>query len=250
MAHTRRMRGSERLDHDVIHVLTRPCIAGTFWVDLEPARAWLEARDASERLTWTHLIVKAAALAALQAPELHRMYGWGRALDPAHADVGVSVLGERIVTPVVVVRAADTLSPGQIRDVLRQAVPQAQAEERAGTALVDRWWWVVPLAWVRRRLTRLVLSFPGVRRKLVGTIQVSNIGFFGFEHAHVPMVGELLLVTGAVEKRVVAGDDDLPLARLGMVCSIHASHTKLNGETGGRFVRAFRELLAHPDRLA
>jgi hypothetical protein len=89
----RRLRGIEAWQRDVIAVLTRPAVVGEFRVRLDAAARRVGQAD-GPKLTWTHLFIKAAALAAVSSPALHRMYGPFGVLEPGHADVGVSVEGQ------------------------------------------------------------------------------------------------------------------------------------------------------------
>jgi hypothetical protein len=102
---------------------------------------------------------------------------------------------------------------------------------------------------LRRFLIRRVLASPIRRRKLVGTIQISDLNPFGIDDATVPLVGELLLMSGAVRKAIVPGDADEPVAKLGATFVLHGSHLKMNGRTAGSFMATFRSLLLHPERL-
>jgi pyruvate/2-oxoglutarate dehydrogenase complex dihydrolipoamide acyltransferase (E2) component len=247
------IRGAEALEADVIKVLSRPVMGGRFWVDLENARRWIEERRATregDELTYTHLFVKAAGMAVMASPNLHRMYGVLRCLEPAAADVGVSVAAEGALAPVVVLPAADRMSVDDIARELRERAARARAEDPRTRTLIDRFVYVVPLPFLRRLLVRLVFSNARLRRKLVGTIQLTNVGFTGADDCYVSMVGELLLGCGIVEKRVLVDENDRPCVRTGAVFTLQGSHRKLTGLTGRPFVARFRELLAAPQQLA
>jgi hypothetical protein len=239
------IRGAEALEADVISALTRPAMFGRFWVDLENARRWLEERRAAgnpEELTYTHLFVRAAALAAMASPDLHRMYGWFRCVDPGAADIGVSVACEGILAPVVVLAAADRMSVTEIARELREKAAQARRDDPRVRKLADRFVPFLPIPFLRRFLIRLAFSSPSFRRRMVGTIQITNIGLAEAEDCHVPMAAEIILCCGVVEKRVVV--------RTGAVFTLNGSHRKLTAVTGRPFVERFRRLLASPEELA
>jgi pyruvate dehydrogenase E2 component (dihydrolipoyllysine-residue acetyltransferase) len=245
------VRPIEALQRDVIAVLTRPVVVGRFWVNLEAAQRFARdpGPDLPPRLTLTVLLAKAAALSALASPGLHRMYGPLKALDPAHADVGVSVEGQELLAPVVVLREADRKGLGELAESLKVLASEAREKEIRDVALIHRYLKLLPIPSLRRLLLRLFWQSPRVRRQAVGTIQFSNIGHFGIDSAEVPVVGELLLVGGVVHRRPAVAADGAIVSETGAEFTIHGSHRKLNGRTGGEFIGTFRRLLAEPERL-
>jgi hypothetical protein len=250
---TRWISGAEAFEADVIAVLTRPAMQLQFWVDLENVGTFLDAqRNAGDgpALTYTHLFVKAAGMAAMASPDLHRMYGPLRCLQPAVADVGVSVAAEGLVAPTVVLPGADRMTVDEIARQLREGAARARRDDPGARAWANRLVPFFPLPALRRLLIRLAFSSPNVRRRTVGTIQLTNVGLTGGESCYVPMVGELLLACGAVGKRVVPDEMDRPVVRTGAQFSLMASHRKISAVTVRPFVARFRELLAAPEKLA
>ncbi|MCB9665445.1 MAG: hypothetical protein H6732_15135 [Alphaproteobacteria bacterium] len=235
MSETRWKTGLETLDADVVAVLTGPVIHVRFEVDLEPCAPLL-----ADGLTWTPVILKAGALAAMAAPDLHRMHGTWRVLEPAACDVGVSVAGEGLLAPVVVLPAVDRMPLGEIAGLLAERAAVARAEEARSHALVNAVIPWFPFPWLRRALVRWLFSSPARRRRMVGSLQVTNIGLSDADIAYVPMTAELLLVVGAI--RTVDG-------RRRVTLGIQASHLKLNAVTVRPFLRRFREVIAQPELL-
>jgi hypothetical protein len=125
---------------------------------------------------------------------------------------------------------------------------QARIEETRMRALVDRCLWLFPFPHLRRLLIRAWFASPRRRRRAVGTIQISVLDRFGIDAGQVPVVAELLLVCGAVRGRVELQPDGRLATRKGAQFCIHGSHRKLNGESGGRFIERFREVLQDPAR--
>jgi pyruvate/2-oxoglutarate dehydrogenase complex dihydrolipoamide acyltransferase (E2) component len=240
----------EVFERDLISVLSRPVVVGEFRVDLERAEAFVAARRAAGApVGYTTLYVKAAALSALEAPALRRMDGHWRVHELATIDVGVSVLSRRsMVGPVVVVERADTKSLDEIEAERKLKTRQARADADRYKALIDRYLRFVPAKSLRRAIIRAFLAAPRRRRGAVGTIQISNLDGFGIDRAHVPLVGELLLVAGEIGREVTAEGERIVIRRSAWF-TIHGSHRKLNGQTCGAFIRRFRALLADPERL-
>jgi pyruvate/2-oxoglutarate dehydrogenase complex dihydrolipoamide acyltransferase (E2) component len=232
----------------VISALTRVTAEARFWGDLEDASKFLQA-EGKGVISFVHLYVKAAALAVLASPFLHRQFGLFRVTEPAHAAVGVSAAGRRVLAPVVVIDEADKKSLQDIATELGEKASRARSEERKAIPRLDQWMWTFPFPALRRFITRWVLLSPRRRRKILGTIQVSDLSHFGIDMGYSSVVGELLLLCGSVDKRVVVGGDDLPAVRTGAWFTLQGSHQKVNGRTAGKFIARFRELLAHPETL-
>jgi pyruvate dehydrogenase E2 component (dihydrolipoamide acetyltransferase) len=247
---SRRLRGVEAWHRDIISALSAPAVVGQFWVELDAAQRLVRGSAPGEgKLTLTHLFAKAAALSALSSPALHRMYGPFGALDPAHADVGVSVEGQEVLAPVVVLREADRKPLVEIARELRALAAEARERDARDAVLFDRYLKLFPFPQLRRLLIRAVLSSAKARRLAAGTLQFSNIGHFGIDAAQVPVVVELLLVGGVVQRRPVADEEDRVRVALGAEFTLHGSHRKVNGQTAGQFIRTFRSLMAQPERL-
>ena len=249
---SRRLRPFEAFERDIIASLTRPAVVGEFWVDLEAVEQRLEAQRgaAAERLTFTHYFVKAAALAVRDVPELRRIYGRWRVLEPSQIDVGMSVEApDTMLAPVVIIEHADTKPVTEIARDVRSKARRARVDARRVQALASRYLRVIPFPPIRRALIRAVLANARWRRRAVGTIQLSTLDHFGIDSAHVPLAAELLLVAGAVERQARVEGRDRIVIRTGAQFTLHGSHTKVNGRTAGAFIHRFRGLLAAPEHL-
>jgi pyruvate/2-oxoglutarate dehydrogenase complex dihydrolipoamide acyltransferase (E2) component len=247
----RRLRPVEALQRDIIAVLTRPAVVGRFWVDLEQAQRFAREPGSSlpHKVPLTPLLVKAAALAAVASPRIHRMFGPWSVVEPEHADVGVSVDGQEILSPVAVLREANRKPLAELAEELKVLAQEARQKEGRDIILVNRYLKLFPFPPLRRLLIRAFWTSPQIRRQAVGTIQFSNIGHFGIESAEVPVVGELLLVCGVLQRKPVVGAQGDVVAGTGAEFTIHGSHRKINGQTAGQFVAAFRRHLAEPQSL-
>jgi pyruvate/2-oxoglutarate dehydrogenase complex dihydrolipoamide acyltransferase (E2) component len=250
---SRRLRPVEAFERDVIASLTRPVVAAEFWVDLEAVEQRLEAlRGATPPagLTFTHYYVKAAALAVRDVPELRRIYGAWRVLEPSHVDVGVSVdAPDVILAPVIVIEAADTKPLADIARDVRSKAQLAREDSRRVQALINRYLRLLPIPPVRRALIRGVLANARWRRRAVGSIQVTRLDRFGIRAVPVALTAELLLVAGAIERQPRVEGRDAIVIRTGAHFTLHGTHRKMNGRTTGAFIQRFRTLLAAPEQL-
>jgi pyruvate/2-oxoglutarate dehydrogenase complex dihydrolipoamide acyltransferase (E2) component len=245
---SRRLRPIEAVERDIVVALTAPTAACEFWVDLEEAARFVRERHAAAPtpLTLTHLYIKAAACAVVRVPDLHRMYGPFSAIDPAHADVGVSVLAGAMVEPVVVIQQANLKPLAVIASELRSRAAAARADAQRFRLLVDRYLWLFPFPRLRRAAIRAFLASARRRRQLIGTIQLSSMGRFDLRTSYLPMVPDILLIAGVASRQACVEGTDRIVARTGAMFALHGSHRKLNGRTAGAFVSHFRTLLQDP----
>jgi pyruvate dehydrogenase E2 component (dihydrolipoamide acetyltransferase) len=192
-------------------------------VDLAAAMRWLADRNASrpvaERVLPAALLLKAAARAAREVPELNGF--WREGFDPApsvHLGVAVSLRGGGLVAPAV--HDADRLSIDEVMAALKDLVGRA----RAG------------------RLRSSEMSDP--------TITVTNLGDEGADEVYgviyPPQVA--LVGFGKVAERPWAVDGLLgvrPTVRV----TLSADHRACDGHLGSRFLAAIDRLLQAPEEL-
>ena len=193
-------------------------------VDMTAAVAWLHQRNRelaiSERLVPAALLLKAAALAARQVPELNGYWEDDR-FTPAgavHLGVPISLRGGGLLTPAI--RDAADLPPSELMARLRDLVVRARAGRLRRAELAD------------------------------ATITVTNLGDQGVEAVFgVIFPPQVALVgIGKVAERPVAVNG-LVGARPAVVTTLSADHRASDGYTGARFLAAMSDLLQRPEEL-
>jgi pyruvate dehydrogenase E2 component (dihydrolipoyllysine-residue acetyltransferase) len=193
-------------------------------VDMTTAVAWLHQRNRelaiSERLVPAALLLKAAALAARQVPELNG-YWEDDQFTPAeavHLGVPISLRGGGLLTPAI--RHAADLPPGELMARLRDLVLRARAGRLRRAELTD------------------------------ATITVTNLGDQGVEAVFgvifPPQVA--LIGIGKVADKPVAVNGMVG-ARPAVVTTLSADHRASDGYTGARFLAAMSDLLQRPEEL-
>jgi pyruvate dehydrogenase E2 component (dihydrolipoamide acetyltransferase) len=193
-------------------------------VDLTTAMNWLHERNrelpVAGRLVPAALLLKAAALALRQVPELNG-YWQDDHFNPGdgiHLGVAISLRGGGLVTPAI--HAADGLTLAELMASLKDLVTRA----RAG------------------RLRRAELT--------EATITVTNLGDQGVEAVfgviYPPQVA--LVGVGRVAERpfAMAG---LIGARPVVVTTLSADHRATDGFTGARYLTMMADLLQRPEDL-
>jgi len=193
-------------------------------VDLTRALAWLTERNAArgvgDRLVPAALLLKAAALAARQVPQVNGSYvdDAFRPADHVHLGVAVSLRGGGLVAPAI--HDADQLG----LDALMAALKDVVARARSG------------------RLRASQMSDP--------TLTVTNLGERGVEEVqgviYPPQVA--LVGFGTVVERPWVADGTLGVHPV-VVATLAADHRVTDGHTGGRFLAAVDALLQDPGRL-
>jgi pyruvate/2-oxoglutarate dehydrogenase complex dihydrolipoamide acyltransferase (E2) component len=193
-------------------------------LDLRAALAWMqlvnEQRPVSSRLVPSALLLKAAAVAARDVPEINGFFTDGvfRPSPAVHLGVAVALRQGGMVAPAI--HDADTMPV----DVLMQKLRDLVSRARAG------------------RLQRAEVADP--------TITVTNLGDLGVESVYgviyppqVAMVG-----LGRVVEQPWAQDGMLGV-RPAVTATLSADHRVSDGLRGGRFLSRMDELLQKPEEL-
>jgi pyruvate dehydrogenase E2 component (dihydrolipoyllysine-residue acetyltransferase) len=193
-------------------------------IDLSRAMAWLHDRnrelDVTERLVPAALLLKAAAVAARQVPQLNGYWtdDQFRPAESVHLGVAISLRGGGLVTPAI--HDAAGLTPLDLMNKLRDLVTRARTGRLRGSELTD------------------------------ATITVTNLGDQGVEMVYgviyPPQVA--LVGFGKVAERPVAVDGMVG-ARPVVMATLAADHRATDGYTGARFLTALSDLLQRPEEM-
>lgn len=172
------------------------------------------------KLSVNDFIVRAAALALREVPEVNASWHEDVIEFHAGADISVAVATDGgLVTPIV--RNADVKPLSAIA---------AEIVELAGRAKVNR---LKPE------------EFTG------GSLTVSNLGMYGIKQfaAIINPPQAAILAVGAAERRPVVDDNgDLKAATV-MTVTLSADHRVVDGAVGARWLAAFRALIEAPVRI-
>lgn len=232
---------AERWMHDSLDVLRPAFGVHQLTVDMTAAVRRLDAlRREGVNATATHLLIQAAARALAAHPELHVLVSGRRRHHPARVDIGLSVAGEIFVAPVLIIEDAASKSVAQIAAEVAARVPAVRAEDRARLASLRRWGWLVPFAFLRRRLVQLMFSRPEQRRKVAGTFQISTVPVDWAMTSTFVAAG--VLVAGRL-RSVVAVVDGQPAVRPVITLTLSGDHGVWDGAAAARFMAAVREQL-------
>jgi pyruvate/2-oxoglutarate dehydrogenase complex dihydrolipoamide acyltransferase (E2) component len=244
----RPLTAHERLCGEIIDVLKTPLVCGVAELDLEAVhllRRSLPSEKAAP-LTDVVMVVTAAARALAADPRLHVIHHRGRRIVPADVDVGVSVAGRGILSPMTVVRAAQTLSAPEVAAAIHSGAREALRAERRD---IERAWMsrLVPGP-LRRLFLRWSFRSVRVRRAIAGTFQVSAVGTFGVEMATTPVAAAPLLMLGCTQERPVARQGAVEIRARAWI-TVQADHRVLDAAVMGAFRARLQDFLDRPEVL-
>ncbi|MBN0042767.1 2-oxo acid dehydrogenase subunit E2 [Streptomyces actuosus] len=190
-------------------------------IDLAPAQEWMHRRNRgrppSARLVTAALLLKAAALAAREVPQLNGHWQDG-AFTPGtgvHLGVAVSLRGGGLLTPVI--HDADTLTPEDLMATLKDLVRRARQGRLRGSELSGA------------TLTVTSLGEQGVEA-VFGVIHPPQVALVGF---------------GAVVERPWAVGGLLGVHPV-VTATLSGDHRATDGAIGARYLTAVDRLLHEP----
>lgn len=245
-----------------------PQIYGTLTVRMERALAFIEGHRArtGERLTVTHLVGKAVALALAEVPEANTLLRRWRPHRRSSVSVFFSVATEDPETGAIDLSGAkldrvDERSLSEIVGALEAEIGRVRGgrdEELKRSRDAFR---KIPFPAVGRVLDaisfglyglNLDLSSLGIPKDPFGSVIVTNIGSLGLSEAYAPLMAysrtPLLLAVGEVrEAPVVEGGE----VTAGQVMRIHATldHRLLDGAHAARISKVVKAALERPEEL-
>jgi pyruvate dehydrogenase E2 component (dihydrolipoamide acetyltransferase) len=228
---------AERWSRDGLKAVEPPGGFLTLEVDMsEAALARGKAKEAGNAITYTHLIICAVAGALTKNPDLHRLTAGNKRLLPASVDICLSVAGEGAVTPVLILKDAGSKNAEAIAREVRERAAEARSEDENRLRLLNRWGWIVPVAFLRTALIRFFLSRLWYRRMASGTFQVSVVSSVDF---FVPFLFNTAAALGAgrVRNRVIAIGGKVEV-RPTVMLSCCFDHKVWNGMNAAKFLNA------------
>ena len=239
-----------------------PSIYGQMDVDATAALAFL--REQLEKITITHLVARAVALALRDQPELNgKVRFWGRLEQRETIDVFVTVAteGNKDLSGVRVDRADEKPLAELAREVRERAGNVRRGNDasyqKSKRALKQVPWWLArPATWLSDVLVNELhvdLASHGMPRDPFGSAIVTSVGMFGIDSAFAPFVPlarcPMLILVPEVRPRPWAIDGKVEVRPVLRLCATF-DHRIIDGAAAGRFAARLTELFARPDLLA
>jgi pyruvate dehydrogenase E2 component (dihydrolipoamide acetyltransferase) len=189
-------------------------------IDMSEAVRLRNALKASDRVTadvtYTHLLIKAVAIALERHPRLNASYVEDGREYKADINIGLAVaLEDGLIVPVL--HHCNKLSLLEIATQANLLVERARTGKPSGNDLSS------------------------------GTFTISNMGMLPIEHftAIINPPQGAILATGAIKERAVVRNGQLAVAHT-MMATLSCDHRILDGVTGGQFLAELKTLLENP----
>jgi len=179
-------------------------------------RKGINALDPDLKISINDIIIKVAAAALIQHPEVNASFQEKFVRYYEHADIGVAVaIEDGLITPVV--RAADQKSLSQIAAEVRELAERARSKKLKPE------------------------EYTGA------TFSISNLGMFGIDEFTAvinPPEGAILAV-GAMNAKPVVRDNEIVIRQM-MRVTMSCDHRVIDGATGAKFLQTFKKILENP----
>src|SRR5215207_7405498 len=179
-------------------------------------RKGINALDPDLKISINDIIIKVAAAALIQHPEVNASFQDRFVRYYEHADIGVAVaIEDGLITPVV--RAANQKSLSEIAAEVRELAERARSRKLKPE------------------------EYTGA------SFSISNLGMFGIDEFTAvinPPEGAILAVRAMTPKPVVR--DNQVVVRQMMRVTMSCDHRVIDGATGARFLQTFKRLLENP----
>jgi pyruvate/2-oxoglutarate dehydrogenase complex dihydrolipoamide acyltransferase (E2) component len=217
-----KLKGAQRWFFDGLSILNRSDFFASEEVDMTATQQLIaQLRQQGIQGTYTHVVVRATALALARHPEFNRLLLRKRLVYPDTVDISLSVNTGLAAAfpPSFVIRDAGQ----KTLELLAQEIIQGAEETRErGTGkrrpVVRKTARLIPASWMRRGILRLMMSRLSVIKQRAGTFHVTCIPH---QHQGVPFTlsTPAVLSFARVEERVVAREGQAvvrPIAIFGM----------------------------------
>ncbi len=243
-----------------------PTIHGSMDIDATAALAFLEAhgRENDRRLTVTHLVARAVALALSELPDLNVKVRYGGRIEQrSTVDVFVTVAtdGGRDLSGARLA-SADRMSLLALADELRSRASRIRgggdaSYEKSRSVFARLPWWLArpatKLSDVLVNELHLDLAGQGLPRDPFGSAMITSVGMFGIDTAFAPLLPmarcPILILVPEVRPRPWVVGDHLEVRPVLRLCASF-DHRLIDGAAAGRLAKVLTELLSQPERLA
>ena len=240
-----------------------PTVYGVLDVDAENAMAYVERQraESGQRVTLTHVIGKAVAVAIAERPEVNAIVRRGRLYVRDSIDVFFQVAfdeGENLAGAKLT--GVDRMRVPEIAEALGRRAERIRTKKddptQKSASMLSR---LPPLAMriamrAAERLTYdigLNLSSVGAPYDAFGSAMITNVAGFGLTVGQAPLFPPsrtpVVLTVGAVREAPMAVDGKV-VVRPVLTIGAAFDHRVLDGYQAGRMAKRFREVLSDPEK--
>ena len=177
------------------------------------------AGEVSERVTFTHLLIRALALTLARHPRVNASWSDGAIVYHDDVNIGIAVAVEDgLIAPVL--RGCQRLSLVEIARATADLVEKAQTGHFGGDTLTG------------------------------GTFTISNMGMLDIEEFSAVIIPPqaAILAVGAIKERPVVRNSQLAVGTT-MMLTVACDHRIVDGVVAGRFLQEMKRFLENPASL-
>jgi pyruvate dehydrogenase E2 component (dihydrolipoamide acetyltransferase) len=193
------------------------------------------------RVTYTHLFVRAAAVALEHHPDICQIVSGSLRSRPERVNIALSVAGHSFVAPMVLIRDAARRTIEEIAAEVAQGSQRARASQLDEFARLRRWGWLVPFAFLRRALLRFLLPRMLWTREDAPVFQVTGLADVDQVTPMMLLTAGILAVGGVREKPAVVDGRIAPRLQVTLTCC--ADHRVWDGRMASRFLNEVKAIL-------
>ena len=242
-----------------------PSVYGSMAVEMTEAMRYIAAYRAKngKRLTVSHMVAKAAAMALKEVPDANAVLRWNRGYLRREIGVFFQVAmtdegSDKIDLSGATLYGVDGMTLAEIIGDFEAKVERVRKREDPALEKTRNTFQAVPnmllngflktLSFLTNDLN-LDLSSVGVPRDPFGSIMITNIGSLGLDLAYVPLVPysgvPILIALGAVKEQPIAEDGEVRVAEMMNVCATF-DHRFIDGVHAAVLARVLRRWLEDP----
>jgi pyruvate dehydrogenase E2 component (dihydrolipoamide acetyltransferase) len=217
------------------------------------------------RLTVTHLVAKAVALAFRKMPDANAILRFGRIYPRKVIAVFLQVMMEDPVTGKpdlsgTTLHKVDEMTLEQIVEATEKSVARVRKDEDKSLSQSRKVFSSIPGFLLHRVLSffsfliytlNLDLSWAGVPKDGFGSVMITNIGSLGLESAFVPLVPwsrvPMVITVGRVGDEPVVEDGRVVPGKVMRLCATF-DHRFIDGAHAAVLARSIEEVFGDPER--
>jgi pyruvate dehydrogenase E2 component (dihydrolipoamide acetyltransferase) len=240
-----------------------PHVFGEMDVDATAMLELLKKLNAEreQRLTVTHLIIRAVAMTLEAHPEVNVKVRWGRLLKRKHIDIFVQVALPNGDLSGTTLRDADRMDLDTIaRELIAAAAKIRKGDDPAYQKSRD-FFRTLPPFLVRPFLSlssflvnslHLDLSSQGMPADLFGSAMVTSVGMVGVDKGFAPFTPiarcPMIITVNHIREMPWGVDGEICIRPI-LPLTATLDHRVIDGFHAGRLATTMRDLLAHPEKL-
>jgi pyruvate dehydrogenase E2 component (dihydrolipoamide acetyltransferase) len=245
-----------------------PTIYGRIRLRMDAAMRYIEdfRRATGKKITVTHLVAKACAMALRKCPDANAVLRWNRIYLRKSIDLAILVLiaaGEdtgKFDLSAAKVERVDELSLAELHDCLQAHVERVRARKDPALEKTRQSMKLVPFFLMNLFLKflsfllytlNLDMRWAGLPKDPFGSALITNIGSLGLDVGYVPIVPytrcPILVCPGAVREEPVVEDGKIAIGKV-MDITATFDHRIIDGAHAAVLAKTVREMFADPYR--